>query len=216
MDNEECNTSPLDNNAVIVRGRDTRNAPWKLFKERIDIQEYDSTKNINATMITPIESKKKRKFHSDPDVDEAFEYTPSNINHLHTDVHQNTDLLDNDTLITNSLFIFDYWHSKDACKFFGKLDEEKSAFEAIKKQMELLKKVINSSEGYKIIITPSSDEKYLDEMLQNLSEFDVYKVRQQCLMLHTVLNVALKVMATLKNWEKCCDKAIAIASTTGL
>ena len=75
-----------------------------------------------------------------------------------TNTHINTTKtnVSSDPILEN-VFITNYWQSTEAQKLFGKLEDEKTALDAIQNQIKDLKRATENPKGYKSIVVPSSD-----------------------------------------------------------
>lgn len=90
-----------------------------------------------------------------------------------------------------NVYVMDYWRSTEAEKLFGRLPDEKDAHEVILNQINSFKLAIDTPNGYKNIVVPSSGEIHKEDMLGSLSEYQVFYTRNKCQTLVIALTAKL-------------------------
>jgi hypothetical protein len=99
-----------------------------------------------------------------------------------------------------------YWLSSKAHAIFHPKEDE-MVLDAIKKQIEIQHDALSSH----LLITSIIEG---DE--EDLTTHQIISVREQCQILSLALSIAVDNMPVWKNWNKCCEVAICIASKMGV
>ncbi len=115
-----------------------------------------------------------------------------------------TSRLPTSTVFTSSTEL--YWQSTEARAIFHPKDDE-TVDEAIKKQIEAMQNSLSSHLLISSIIEGDAE---------HLTTYQLISIRERCQVLSFALSVALDNMPVWKNWNKCCEVAVSIASKMGI
>jgi hypothetical protein len=99
-----------------------------------------------------------------------------------------------------------YWLSSEAQAIFHPKEDE-TVLDAIKKQIEILHDALSSY----LLITS-----IIEGDAEDLTTHQIISVRERCQILSLALSIAVDNMPVWKNWNKCCEVAIRIASKMGV
>lgn len=104
-----------------------------------------------------------------------------------------------------------YWYSSEAAKLFGFPYGEGSAnvivYTALEEKIALLEKVINTPDGYKLVVT-HSDERF--------SAYNKNIIHMKCVYLRNAYRIALDKMGLGNKWiEDCCNVAVTKVNGVG-
>ena len=229
-DTENSNTSPLDqsSNVIADEKRVTRSSTpsWKLLhetiKQRCDTTTADSLikkpkypKEAKSSFVQGVKRILKPKT-LEPEQErmrDQIALMPPDATNTHINTTKTN--VSSDPILEN-VFITNYWQSTEAQKLFGKLEDEKTALDAIQNQIKDLKRATENPKGYKSIVVPSSDVSDLERMLESISEHQIFVVRKKCQTLILALTIATQCMAKRQNFDYCCSQAIVLAGMMGI
>jgi len=104
---------------------------------------------------------------------------------------------------------FRYWDSTEAKNLFGTREDEVDALEAIDNQLLMLRSANDAPNGHVLLM-----EEQDDEVLEKMSDYQKWVVRQKILFLTCALSFAKDLMPS-QTWGDCCSKAMETAINFG-
>jgi len=155
-DTETTEMAPNDKNIVGGLFQETRSSksPWNKLRDAICGETYSSTMTISTNKNKKFVKTLLQPFKVDQD---------PILQPLHVD---QTPTVPNN--FTN------YWLSSESEKLFDRKSDEDSALASIENQITALINAIEKFDGYKKIVVPSSDESDLEEMLECMTQYQVF------------------------------------------